>query len=241
MSVVPTGQSTRLLHATPDAALTMIARSDVVHWPWSRLQSRLRCQMLSSKAPSYALAIATGRMTVATIRQKSRLWKAQEQRQGIVPHPLLPGQTGEALAGRLLQESSQPEEAGPTKRGQRTPQCDWQLLSQQWWPQSNGVGQYGGCQQPCLNHRSPSNYNNNAFMTFEAPPPPVHKKVAEKVERNNKLAKNKRRRPLTSLTTVARTWCMTSLLRPWPKASTSPWLFLWKAIDGTLQWTILSH
>jgi hypothetical protein len=35
-----------------------------------------------------------------------------------------------------------------------------------------------------------SDYNNNAFMTFEAPPPPALKKAAEKVEYGNNLAKN---------------------------------------------------
>ncbi len=35
-----------------------------------------------------------------------------------------------------------------------------------------------------------SNYNNNAFVTFEAPPPPACKKVAEKVECNNRSAKS---------------------------------------------------
>jgi hypothetical protein len=43
----------------------------------------------------------------------------------------------------------------------------------------------------CLHCCSSSNYNNNAFVTFEAPPPPVCKKAAEKIKRNNKLAKNK--------------------------------------------------
>jgi hypothetical protein len=44
-----------------------------------------------------------------------------------------------------------------------------------------------------LNCCSFSNYNNNAFVTFEAPPPPVRKKAAEKVKCNNKLAKNKKK------------------------------------------------
>jgi hypothetical protein len=42
-----------------------------------------------------------------------------------------------------------------------------------------------------LDHHLSSNYNN-AFITFEAPPPPARKKEAEKVEHGNKLAKNKR-------------------------------------------------
>ncbi len=44
-----------------------------------------------------------------------------------------------------------------------------------------------------LNRCSSSNYNNNAFATFEAPPPPVRKKLAEKVKHDNKLAKYKRK------------------------------------------------
>ncbi len=44
-----------------------------------------------------------------------------------------------------------------------------------------------------LDHHLFSNYNDNAFVTFKGPPPPACKKVAEKVKRNNKLAKNKRR------------------------------------------------
>jgi hypothetical protein len=44
-----------------------------------------------------------------------------------------------------------------------------------------------------LNHCSLSNYNNNAFVTFEAPPSPACKKATEKVERDNKLVKNKRK------------------------------------------------
>jgi hypothetical protein len=38
-----------------------------------------------------------------------------------------------------------------------------------------------------------SNYNDHAFVTFEAPPPPARKKGAEKVKHNNKLAKNKKK------------------------------------------------
>jgi hypothetical protein len=41
-----------------------------------------------------------------------------------------------------------------------------------------------------------SNFDN-AFVTFLTPPPPVHKKVAEKVKRSNKLAK-KKRKPIAS-------------------------------------------
>ncbi len=48
-----------------------------------------------------------------------------------------------------------------------------------------------------LDHRSLSTYNNS-FVTFKAPPPPAHKKVAEKVERGNKLVKNKRRATASS-------------------------------------------
>jgi hypothetical protein len=44
-----------------------------------------------------------------------------------------------------------------------------------------------------LDHHSLSNYNNNAFVTFKAPPSPACKKAAEKVKRNNKLVKNKRK------------------------------------------------
>jgi hypothetical protein len=44
-----------------------------------------------------------------------------------------------------------------------------------------------------LNRCSSSNYDN-AFVTFEAPhPPSALKKAAEKVERGNKLAQNKRK------------------------------------------------
>jgi hypothetical protein len=41
-----------------------------------------------------------------------------------------------------------------------------------------------------LNRCSFSNCNDNAFMTFKAPPPPEPKKAAEKVERDNRLAKS---------------------------------------------------
>jgi hypothetical protein len=41
-----------------------------------------------------------------------------------------------------------------------------------------------------LDCHSFSDYNDNAFVTFEAPPPPACKKVAEKVERNNRSAKS---------------------------------------------------
>jgi hypothetical protein len=44
-----------------------------------------------------------------------------------------------------------------------------------------------------LNRCSLSNYHDDAFVTFEAPPPPACKKAAEKVERDNKLVKNKRK------------------------------------------------
>jgi hypothetical protein len=44
-----------------------------------------------------------------------------------------------------------------------------------------------------LDRRSFSNYNNDAFVTFKAPPPPACKEAAEKVKRNNKSAKNKRK------------------------------------------------
>jgi hypothetical protein len=38
-----------------------------------------------------------------------------------------------------------------------------------------------------------SDYNNNAFVTFEAPPPPEHKKTAENIKCNNRLAKSGKR------------------------------------------------
>ncbi len=41
-----------------------------------------------------------------------------------------------------------------------------------------------------LDRCSFSNYNDDAFVTFKAPPPPAHKKIAEKVERDNRLAKS---------------------------------------------------
>ncbi len=44
-----------------------------------------------------------------------------------------------------------------------------------------------------LDRHSFSNYNNNTFVTFKAPPPPACKKAAEKVKCNNKLAKNKKK------------------------------------------------
>jgi hypothetical protein len=44
-----------------------------------------------------------------------------------------------------------------------------------------------------LNCCSSSNCNNDTFLTFEAPPPPACKKVAEKVKQDNKSAKNKRK------------------------------------------------
>jgi hypothetical protein len=47
-----------------------------------------------------------------------------------------------------------------------------------------------GVDNQSLDHRSLSNYNNNAFMTFEAPPPLVGKKAAEKIEGNNGSAKS---------------------------------------------------
>jgi hypothetical protein len=48
----------------------------------------------------------------------------------------------------------------------------------------------------------------------------------------------RRGRLLLPLTTMARTWRMPSLPQPLPKASKSPWLSLWKAIDGTCQWSV---
>jgi hypothetical protein len=41
-----------------------------------------------------------------------------------------------------------------------------------------------------LNRCSFSDHNNNAFVTFKAPPPPACKKVEEKVERDNRSAKS---------------------------------------------------
>ncbi len=43
-----------------------------------------------------------------------------------------------------------------------------------------------------LDRHSSSDYNN-AFVTFQAPPPPAFKIAAEKVKCSNKLAKNKRK------------------------------------------------
>jgi hypothetical protein len=43
-----------------------------------------------------------------------------------------------------------------------------------------------------LEHQLSSNFDN-AFITFLAPPPQMHKKVAEKVERDNKPVKKKRK------------------------------------------------
>jgi hypothetical protein len=89
-----------------------------------------------------------------------------------------------------------------------------------------------------LNHCSFSDYNDNAFVTFEAPPPPACKKAAEKVERNNRLARVGKR-PLLPPLTMARPWHTPSLLQPWPKALASPWLSFQKGIDGTHQWMVL--
>ncbi len=44
-----------------------------------------------------------------------------------------------------------------------------------------------------LDCHSLSDYNDDAFMTFKAPPHLACKKAAEKVERDNKLVKNKRK------------------------------------------------
>jgi hypothetical protein len=48
----------------------------------------------------------------------------------------------------------------------------------------------GAVDDQSLDRCSFTNYNNNPFMTFEAPPPPARKKAAEKVKRDNRLAKN---------------------------------------------------
>jgi hypothetical protein len=44
-----------------------------------------------------------------------------------------------------------------------------------------------------LDRHSLSNYNNNTFVTFKAPPPPACKKASEKVKRDNKSVKNKKK------------------------------------------------
>ncbi len=73
MNVVPNGKNTRLPHATPDATLTMIARSNVgtsnvivIAIALRTMNTKRRSTLVSS-----ALAIATGRMTVATISLNS--------------------------------------------------------------------------------------------------------------------------------------------------------------------------
>ena len=43
-----------------------------------------------------------------------------------------------------------------------------------------------------IDHRSSSNFDD-VFVTFLAPPPPAHNKVAENVKRGNQLAKKKRK------------------------------------------------
>ncbi len=67
--------------------------------------------------------------------------------------------------------------------------------------------------------------------------PPLHARKRQRRSNMETIWPRIRGRPLLPLTTIARTWCMPSLLWPRPKASTSPWLSLWKAIDGTRQWT----
>jgi hypothetical protein len=71
ISVVPTGQGTKLLHVTPDAAPTMIAMNDVnklmvivIAPPTTNVEWQ---SALISSAPD----IVTGRMTAATISLKS--------------------------------------------------------------------------------------------------------------------------------------------------------------------------
>ena len=73
-----------------------------------------------------------------------------------------------------------------------------------------------------LNRRSFSNYNNNAFVTFEAPPPPARKKVAEKVKRDNRLTKSGKKATAPS-NNNGKAMTYANLLWPRPKASMSCW------------------
>jgi hypothetical protein len=50
-----------------------------------------------------------------------------------------------------------------------------------------------GVDDQSLDRHSLSDYNDNAFVTFKAPPPPVRKKTAEKIECNNRSTKSGKR------------------------------------------------
>jgi hypothetical protein len=79
----PTGQSTRLLHATPDAALTTIARRNIGTSTVTATMTAITIVIAIAIAPMTtnakrqsalvlsALAITTGRMTVVTISLKT--------------------------------------------------------------------------------------------------------------------------------------------------------------------------
>ncbi len=47
-----------------------------------------------------------------------------------------------------------------------------------------------GVDNQSLDRRSLSEYNDNAFVTFKASPPPVRKKAAEKIKCDNRSAKS---------------------------------------------------
>jgi hypothetical protein len=94
-----------------------------------------------------------------------------------------------------------------------------------------------GVDDQSLDRCSLSDYNDNAFVTFD-----LLLLRARKWQRRSNVTTGwprVERGPLIPPMTMARPWRMLSLLGPWPKASTSPWLSLWRTIDSSCQWTVL--
>jgi hypothetical protein len=109
-----------------------------------------------------------------------------------VRHPLLPGQTGKTLVGRLLNPANQRKQAPQSEVNAHHAAMNNCYLSNDGHSLME-LDHTEAADNQNLDRCSSSNYTNNAFVIFEAPPPPVHKKAAKKVKHDNNLAKNKRK------------------------------------------------